>query len=69
MNEHLSELFKHIDQESGNLINTNNGDIGDPTVPNPEICPQCHTGKPVIDGCLNLSCPVCGFTQTGGGFT
>jgi uncharacterized protein (DUF983 family) len=33
------------------------------------LCPNCHTGYLAFDGCLNLTCPVCGFTDTGGGFT
>jgi uncharacterized Zn finger protein (UPF0148 family) len=34
-----------------------------------QACPVCQVGRLVFDGCLNLTCPTCGFTQTGGGFT
>jgi rubredoxin len=34
-----------------------------------QLCPVCQEGRLDFDGCLNLICPVCGFTQTGGGFT
>jgi hypothetical protein len=33
------------------------------------LCPHCHVGHLAFDGCLNLTCPVCGYTDTGGGFT
>ena len=34
-----------------------------------QACPHCHTGTLAYDGCLNLFCSVCDYTQTGGGFT
>jgi hypothetical protein len=34
-----------------------------------QVCPACHNNNLEIDGCLNLTCPACGYTQTGGGFT
>jgi uncharacterized protein (DUF983 family) len=33
------------------------------------LCPNCQAGRLAFDGCLNLTCPVCGYTDTGGGFT
>jgi hypothetical protein len=32
-------------------------------------CPDCRVGLLVFDGCLNLTCSLCGYTDTGGGFT
>lgn len=32
-------------------------------------CPECGKGKLDYDGLLQLCCPVCGYTASGGGFT
>lgn len=34
-----------------------------------DICPKCHKGILDYDGMLNLTCPSCGMTETGGCFT
>jgi len=31
-------------------------------------CPQCKQAQLDYDGLLNLACPSCGFTETGGCF-
>ncbi|MBN2256639.1 MAG: hypothetical protein JW704_02295 [Anaerolineaceae bacterium] len=43
-------------------------DASDP-VKSEQICPHCQRGHLEYDGCLNLTCPECGFIQSGGGFT
>jgi hypothetical protein len=34
-----------------------------------EPCPRCKVGRLDYDGLLNLSCPHCGYSLGGGGFT
>lgn len=34
-----------------------------------ERCPACKKAFLDYDGCLNLACPACGYTRTGGGYT
>jgi len=46
-------------------VQTSSGSNTDKT----QQCPDCQTGLLVFDGCLNLTCSVCGYTDTGGGFT
>ena len=45
-------------QRDANVIKTNT-----------RVCPICHQDQMEYDGCLNLTCPDCGFTQSGGGYT